>query len=120
MSAHWNGPLWTLSSPGLCLLQAYGTWGGRSREKLFPEVEKVLCDLRQPPSLSEPPLPGLLYEHLDLGETPPQPLVVPALSVIPPLAGPATWPVCLSHRSVRCIVSAQLDFVEGAGECIIE
>ena len=41
----------------------------------FPEVEKVLCDLRWPLSLSEPLFPGLLSEHLELGVALPQPLV---------------------------------------------
>lgn len=78
--------------------------GGWSWERPFPEVEKVLCDLRWPLSLSEPLFPGLLSEHLDLGVALPE-ARVSAHSLIPPSAGPATW-LCVSVPW-QCLVHSQ-------------
>lgn len=95
MSTHQEGPC--------------GTRRGWSRERLFSEVETLLCDLRHPLSLSEPPFPGLLCEHLDLGEALPQSLVVSitTLSVIPALAGQPLGFCLFLPLSAWCAVGAQ-------------
>lgn len=96
------------SSPGL--------WdqGRAELRELFSEVENLLCDLRLHLFSSEPPISGLLCEHLDLAKAL-GPHCPHRCTVCNSFLGWAF--VGLSHCSAWPIGGAQVSYVEGASRC---